>query len=121
MVSKLHWKKTRLAGGTLSILVLLVASLTRLSSAQQDASQNIGPVDDLQRSYQMDRYTELAKSGPARGEDIYFYKCFVCHNHYANGGPALENLFQHPQLSGDPVNDQTVAAQIKNGSRGMPG
>ena len=122
MMSKLHWKKTHLAGGILSIVVLLVAGLTRLSSAQQVASQNIGPVDDLQRSYQMDRYTELAKSGPARGENIYFYKCFVCHNHYAKGGPALENLFRHPHLnSGDSVNDQTVTAQIKKGSSGMPG
>src|SRR5580704_6101999 len=83
---------------------------------------DIGPIDDLQRSYQMDQYRELAKSGPARGENIYLYKCFYCHNHYAKGGPALENLFQHPHLnSGKPVNDQTVAAQIANGSLGMPG
>jgi streptogramin lyase/mono/diheme cytochrome c family protein len=120
--SEMRSKKTGLAGSILSICVFLFVGMARLSSAQQIASQNEGPSGDLQRAYQMDQYTELAKSGPERGENIYFYKCFYCHNHYAKGGPALENLFKHPQLySGDPVNDQTVAALIKNGSSGMPG
>src|SRR6266853_2449159 len=122
MKSTTRSKWTMFPGCRFLIYLLSVVGLARLSSAQQVASQNYGSVDDLQRSYQMDHYTELAKSGPGRGENIYFYKCFYCHNHYAKGGPALENLFKHPGLySGDPVNDQTVAALIKNGSPGMPG
>jgi streptogramin lyase len=70
----------------------------------------------------MDRYAEVAEQGPARGENIYFYKCFVCHNHYAKGGPSLTGLFQRPQLSiGGPLNDQTVRALIKSGTATMPG
>ena len=122
MKSTTRSKRAMSPGCRLLICLLSLVPLAGLSSAQQVASQNNGPVDDLQRAYQMDQYAELAKSGPARGENIYFYKCFYCHNHYAKGGPALENLFKHPELySGDPVNDPTVAALIKNGSSGMPG
>ncbi|MBZ5642247.1 MAG: c-type cytochrome [Acidobacteriia bacterium] len=122
MKSTTRSKRTMFAGCRLSICLLSVVGLARLSSAQRVADGNNRPTDDLQRSLQMNRYMELATSGPARGENIYFYKCFVCHNQYAKGGPALENLFKRSQLySGDLVNDRTVAAQIKNGSLGMPG
>lgn len=76
----------------------------------------------LQRTYQMDRYQELATRGAARGETIYFYKCFACHNHYARGGPPLAGLFHHARLAaGAPVNDRTVTALIRNGASAMPG
>ncbi len=57
-----------------------------------------------------------------RGETLYAYKCFYCHNNYAQGGPALESLFKRPKLSsGVATNDATVAAVIKTGSAKMPG
>jgi virginiamycin B lyase len=89
---------------------------------QDDGSAANSSLNDLQRSYQMDRYTELASRGPARGENIYFYKCFVCHNGYAKGGPALTGLLQRARLTvGGPVNDQSVGALIKDGTATMPG
>ena len=84
---------------------------------------------DLQRSYQIDGYNLVAKSGPERGKNIYFYKCWVCHNKYtieSNFGDKapflhLTTLFSRPKLiSGDPVNEETVAQKIKNGGPGMP-
>jgi virginiamycin B lyase len=90
--------------------------------AQPDTGSTNSSINDLQRSYQMDRYTELAQRGSARGENIYFYKCFVCHNHYAKGGPALAGLFHHTSLTnGSPVDDETVTTVIKNGASAMPG
>src|SRR5919198_4455129 len=70
------------------------------------------PVDDLQRSFRLDNYTVVADSGPGRGEVIYFYKCWMCHNKYAKGGPYLQDLFQRKTLgSGQPVADETVTAK----------
>jgi streptogramin lyase/mono/diheme cytochrome c family protein len=77
--------------------------------------------DDLQRSLRLDTYRIVADSGAARGEVIYAYKCWMCHNRYTQGGPYLKDLYQRQQLvSGPPVNDETVAAKIKEGSPLMP-
>jgi hypothetical protein len=56
---------------------------------------------------------------------IYYFKCWVCHNSYtiAAGSPApsLKGLFERSNLvTGDAVNDNTVAKQIRNGSPQMP-
>jgi streptogramin lyase/mono/diheme cytochrome c family protein len=77
--------------------------------------------DDLQRSRRLDTYTILADSGASRGENIYFYKCWMCHNQYAKTGPLLKDLYQRDTLSsGDPVNDDNITAKIKEGGAGMP-
>src|ERR1700692_4301701 len=55
------------------------------------ADKNVG-TDDLQRSLRLDTYRILADSGAARGENIYFYKCWMCHNQYANIAPLLKDL-----------------------------
>jgi virginiamycin B lyase len=79
------------------------------------------PVDDLERSFRMDSYRLVAKEGSARGENIYRYKCWVCHNQYQKSAPHLSDLFMRPNLlSGEPVDNDTVSAQIKNGNPGMP-
>jgi virginiamycin B lyase len=79
------------------------------------------PVDDLERSFRIDSYQLVAKEGAARGETIYRYKCWVCHNQYQKSAPQLTDLYKRPNLlSDEPVNDQTVSAQIKNGNPGMP-
>jgi mono/diheme cytochrome c family protein len=79
------------------------------------------PADDLQRSVRIFNYTMVATSGAQRGEVIYFYKCWMCHNKYTKSAPYLKDLFQRSKLvSGQPVNDQTVTDMIKNGSPRMP-
>src|SRR5262245_23989799 len=103
--------KTRLAEVALLLIGLASAGTPRLLWAQ----------DDHQRSYQIDRYEELAKSGSLRGETIYLYKCFYCHNQIAKHGSDLHDLFKRPKLvSGEPVNERTVTAVIKNGTGKMP-
>jgi streptogramin lyase/mono/diheme cytochrome c family protein len=77
--------------------------------------------DDLQRSLQLDNYTIVAESGAGRGEVIYFYKCWMCHNKYAKSGPYLQDIYKRPKLvSGEPISDDTVTAKIKAGGPGMP-
>src|SRR5882672_46387 len=77
--------------------------------------------DDLQRSYRTDKYLEVAESGADRGENIYWHKCWACHNKYQQAAPQLEDLFKQAALiTGVPVNEENVAAHIKKGGPGMP-
>jgi mono/diheme cytochrome c family protein len=84
------------------------------------------PRGDLQRSAEILYFKRLADSGPRRGQEIYFFKCWVCHNAYTRAqgstAPSLKDLYKRPALmSGQPVNDQTVADKIRNGGSAMPG
>lgn len=91
------------------------------ATEQSRSAKAAAPADDLQRSVRIYNYTMVANSGARRGEVIYFYKCWMCHNKYTKSAPYLKDLFQRTKLvSGQPVNDQTVADMIKNGSPRMP-
>jgi len=77
--------------------------------------------DDLQRSLMLDNYRVVADSGAGRGENIYFFKCWMCHNQYAKSAPLLKDLYQRKNLvSGAPVSDDSVTAKIKEGGALMP-
>ena len=104
------------------------ADAALLFSLQKSADRGTpdAPKGNLQRSWEILNFKRFADSGPDRGKEIYFYKCWVCHNDYtrAAGSPAptLRDLYKRPKLlSGQPVNDETVAAKIKNGGTNMPG
>src|SRR5579863_7020202 len=107
------------------LLVLVATSRVGMAKAapkppKPAASPDVS-ADDLQRSRRLDTYTILADSGASRGENIYFYKCWMCHNQYTKTAPLLKNLFQRENLtSGDPVNDDNVTSKIKEGGPGMP-
>jgi len=90
----------------------------------QEASEAATPPavtqDDYQRSAEIFAMKTVAKSGPQRGEEIYYYKCWFCHNQYARTGPGLEGMYERPGLlTGQPVDDQTVVDRILNGSPGV--
>lgn len=80
----------------------------------------------LQRSLAIYNFKTTGENGPRRGEEIYYFKCWMCHNSYTikagTGAVPLKDLFKRPKLvtTGQPVNDQTVAEKIKNGGPGMP-
>jgi mono/diheme cytochrome c family protein len=77
--------------------------------------------DEHQRSLYLWEFHATAQSGPQRGEEIYFFKCWYCHNKYQKTGPYLKDLYKHSKLlSGEPVTDQTLAAKIRKGSPAMP-
>src|ERR1700737_5321178 len=109
------------------IVVCLVGTAGYLGAAQaapqqaQAETSKAIHTDDFQRSAQLDHYKLIADSGASRGENIYFFKCWMCHNKYAKTGPYLKSLYQHESMmSGDPVTDQNVIAKIKEGGPGMP-
>src|SRR5689334_3083807 len=81
-------------GSVLLIAISLETTAAQTSSRSITNSSTTGAIsDDLQLSYRLDHYTEIADSGPARGENIYAHKCWVCHNKYQKEAPHLEGLF----------------------------
>ena len=101
----------------------LIAALACLYFAGVAAAEPIEA--SLQRSEDIYNYATIATEGPGRGLDIYYHKCWMCHNDYAlaagTPAPTLNDLFDRLALmSGKPVNDKTVAAQIRDGGALMP-
>ncbi len=119
-----NWQRTILVVLAIGVVLVIAGGRDRSQAAAaqpQSTPANAIHSDDLQRSARLDTYRLLADSGASRGENIYFFKCWMCHNQYAKTGPYLKELYKHSQLmSGDPVNDNTVAAKIKEGGPGMP-
>lgn len=104
-----------------SILYLPHAAALPRGRQSTSAINTANGDDDLQLSWKLDHYSELANSGSVRGLNIYWHKCFICHNRYEKSAPPLEGLFKLDSLvDGSPVNDQTVTAQIRDGAAGMP-
>ena len=101
-------------------LVLLAASGTSWLPAAKAAEKEVA-TDVLQRSLLLDTYRIVADSGAGRGETLYFYKCWMCHNKYTKSAPLLNDLYQRKTLiGGAAVNDDTVSAKIKEGGPAMP-
>jgi len=100
---------------------------TAQAPAPAPASKDAPQIDENQRSAQVFYTQRFAKSGWQRGEEIYYMKCWICHNDYTikaekGAAPTLRGMFKRESLwNGDPVNDQTVIKQIKDGSPRMPG
>lgn len=92
--------------------------------SQAGTSNASGPA--LERSVAIYNFKTTAESGPLRGEEIYYYKCWICHNQYTikagTGAIPLKGLFERGRLvsTGQPATNENVADKIKNGSDRMP-
>jgi mono/diheme cytochrome c family protein len=110
-------------------LVTAAAMLLAAAASAQDAASprqggatepNAAARDPYQRSLQVYEFRKAAQSGPERGQEIFYYKCWFCHNEFTKDIPRLPGLYQRPALiSGEPVNDDTVKAKIRDGGPGM--
>jgi mono/diheme cytochrome c family protein len=94
------------------------------ASAQEPASPaaKAEPTNDYdQRSLEIYEFKKAAQSGAERGREIFYYKCWFCHNEFTKDIPKLTGLYQHPAMiaTGGPVNDEAVKNQIRNGSANM--
>ena len=113
-------------GVALGALVWLLSLPTRPAQAQsapaQSGSEKETPKDDYQRSTDIYLYRTTAKSGAQRGEELYYYKCWICHNQFAKTGPQLHDLFKRPKFSSSAYNvtEANVSDKIKMGGPGMP-
>ncbi len=76
--------------------------------------------DYYQRSLETYEFRKAAQSGPERGREIFYYKCWFCHNEFTKHAPPLAGLYQRGTLfSGLPVTDDNVKNRIRNGGEGM--
>ena len=105
------------------------AAAQTAAARSEGTSGNQDSAYALQRSIRIDNYNLVTDNGPERGEVLYFFKCWMCHNQYtirSEYGEAapflhLRDLYQRPALlTGEPVNDRTVANKIRNGGTRMP-
>jgi mono/diheme cytochrome c family protein len=103
------------------------AGLAQSAPAQGSAPQSSSGSDlSTRRSVAIYNFKTTAESGSARGEEIYYYKCWICHNQYTikagTGAVPLKGLFKRERLvsTGQSVSDQTVSEKIRNGSERMP-
>jgi len=112
-----HSHPGRLIAGA-AAAVMLVASSSGFPAFAQEGS---APAKDYyQRSLEIYEFRKAAKSGPDRGKEIYYYKCWFCHNEYTKDIPKLDTLFKRPTLvSGQSVTEDNVKNQIRNGSANM--
>ena len=79
-------------------------------------------IDEYQRSIAIYTFKKAAQSGPDRGREIFYYKCWFCHNEFAGpqSAPNLATVFQRKQLlSGRPTTEDGVKEEIREGGAGM--
>ncbi|MGH8649577.1 MAG: c-type cytochrome, partial [Burkholderiales bacterium] len=100
--------------------IVLAVALAAVLPGQNLAGQTAATKDDYQRSANIYGMRTSARSGPQRGEEIYYYKCWYCHNRYAKTGPPLKDLFTRALPSGQPRSDREVAEKIRQGGPIMP-
>jgi mono/diheme cytochrome c family protein len=104
--------------------VLATAWIAQTASAQEAAPKPVpkeAAKDYDQRSLEIYEFKKAAQSGPERGREIFYYKCWFCHNEFTQDIPKLTGLYQHPAMivTGAPVSDDAVKNQIRNGSTNM--
>jgi mono/diheme cytochrome c family protein len=98
------------------------AVLAQLGSERVSGAAPPGRVvDRFQRTHEVLANNEVAASGAARGETIYFYKCWMCHNEEARKGdasglvgPSLANAAARLKT------DEALTAKIGSGGPRMP-
>ena len=118
----------RVLAGTLTTAMVLAAAspIGRPAFAQSmptpPAGSRAPEKDYYQRALEIYEFRKAAKSGPERGQEIYYFKCWFCHNQYTKDIPKLNDLYKRPTLvTGGPVNDDSVKNLIRNGTANMPG
>src|SRR6185312_1220285 len=122
-MSRMQFNRLRsLRSFLLAIMLFSGWHLAGLGSEAVAQNSPFAPdVDGLQRSYRLDSYQILAKEGVGRGENIFKYKCWVCHHQFQKDAPDLKDLYSRGSFaSGDAVSDAGVTAQIEDGGAAMP-
>jgi mono/diheme cytochrome c family protein len=113
----------RAAGAMFAAVLAAAGWAGRPASAQQPgvAQEPRGPAQDYdQRALEIYEFKKAAHGGPERGREIFYYKCWFCHNEFAKGAPPLKGVFQRDKLlSGRPTTEDGIKDEIRNGGAGM--
>jgi mono/diheme cytochrome c family protein len=102
------------------VVIGLAGGAAAQQAAAPDAKTSASMRDPYSRALQTYQFKKAAASGPERGREIFYYKCWFCHNEYTKNAPQLTGLFKRETLlSGLPVNTETVKDRVRNGGEGM--
>src|SRR5262249_43435572 len=78
----------RLTRGALALAVAACVASRAPAAAQEGASSP--PAKDYnQRALEIYEFRKAAKSGSDRGQEIFYYKCWFCHNEFTKDIPKL--------------------------------
>ena len=121
MSSSTAWRTTTATVDVaLAVMILLATGSLGNRQASAQAEPKETAKDYYQRSLEIYEFRKAARSGTERGQEIFYYKCWFCHNEFVSDVPHIKGLYQKPTLiSGQPVNDETVKDKIRNGGPGM--
>ena len=128
-----RFAKLILAGAAIAVVVVLGFFIGRRTPEVATNTPAAAPVkealapapqppfaDPYQRSIAIYNFRKAAMSGDDRGREIFYYKCWFCHNEFAKGAPPLKGVFQRQQLSsGRPATVDGIKDEIRNGGPGM--
>src|SRR5439155_1616781 len=92
----------------------IFASVLCLTAAATLTGQQGATKDPYQRSAEIYQMKTSAAEGPQRGEEIYYYKCWYCHNKYAKTGPSLKDIFKREPLEGIMVQLISTSSGIRS-------
>jgi len=125
----LSFRAARVLACALTFAATVTAPPARLPARAQSTDkpgldgppmEDLPQMDDLQKADRIYTFRKAASSGPERGREIFYYKCWFCHNEFTKDVPKLAGLFARPtMLSGAPVSEEAVKNQIRNGSADM--
>jgi streptogramin lyase/cytochrome c5 len=110
----------------LSCVLFVGLAFVGSAAAEQSDTGRTTVTDDLQRSTRIFTYQQAASEGPKRGQEIYYYRCWSCHNSYTvkagNPAPLLEDLYDDgaKMWSGQAASEANIADKIRNGGPLMP-
>lgn len=118
-------------GLALGVLLAAYVGIAVHAAQEGEAAKPAGPaaqqpIDPDDRGAQIWYFQRLGASGWQRGQEIYYMRCWLCHNDYTviaepGAAPSLRDLYKRPTLrNGRPVTDENVAAFIRSGSLRMP-
>ena len=116
------YPKNAFLAGALTVALAFCAAPAFAQSMPTPPEGTRAPVKDYnQRSLEIYEFRKAAKSGPERGQEIYYFKCWFCHNAFTKDIPKLNGIYQRPALvTGGPVNDESIKNLIRNGTPNMP-
>jgi streptogramin lyase/mono/diheme cytochrome c family protein len=106
--------------GAFSIWAAVISTASSLLWAGPGQAQQPS-YDPALRALQYYGYKRAAESGPDRGREFFYFKCWQCHNEFQKTAPQLTGLYQGGrQVAGELVTDAVLTNKIKNGGIGMP-
>jgi len=106
-------------GGMLALAQTVEAPRDAAAAAQT-------AIDPDDRASQIWHFQRLGSRGWQRGQEIYYMRCWICHNEYTviaepGAAPSLRDLFRRSRLlNGQPTTDGNVKAFVRKGSFRMP-